>query len=877
MTSSEIRTAFLEFFRSKVHDIVPSSSLIPGNDPSLLFTNAGMVQFKSVFLGIEKRPYSRAASSQKCMRAGGKHSDLENVGHTARHHTFFEMLGNFSFGDYFKKGAILYAWELLTEHFQLPKDKLWVTVFEEDDEGVELWKDLVGIPESRIVRLGAKDNFWQMGDTGPCGPCSEILIDQGASVSCGHPDCAVGCDCDRYLELWNLVFMQYDRDATGKLNPLPRPSIDTGMGLERISAVLQGRQNNFDTDLFYPIISAISAYSQKDYDKDRETDIAIRVIADHIRAITFLLSEGLIPSNEGRGYVLRRIIRRASRYTKNLHIDNAVLFKLVDSVIEAMGSTYPELINEAARVKNILQLEEERFSRTLEHGLELLESVVSNVKSSRLTAIPGSELFKLYDTYGFPLDIARDVAAENGLEIDEPGFHHEMELQKTKARASWTGEEESAGVAAYRDIIAGHEEMEFTGYESLESDSTVTGILVGGQIAGEISTGMEGEVLLDRTPFYAESGGQVGDTGELKSDAVKAVVLDTVKPGENIYVHRVKVLEGSLKKGDRLLASVDPEKRHATMRNHTATHLLHAALRHFLGEHVKQAGSYVSPERFRFDFNHFNALGEETLESLEDDVNRNVLKNISVTTVLMDTKTAVDSGVVALFGEKYGDRVRAVIIPDVSKELCGGTHVRATGDIGLLKIISEGSLASGVRRIEAVTGTSAVAYFRNEEKELKKLSALLKTSDNPSEKLSRVLSDMKELEKALEKYKGRSAAERSLTIMEKARDVDGIKVVAHRVDGIEQKDLRTMADSVRDGLGSGILVLASVTDGQAAMVAMVTDDLTGKFNAGAILKQIASAAGGRGGGKPDLAQGGTREIKKLDKALESLYDIIKKQ
>lgn len=874
MTSSEIRRTFLEFFRSKDHEVIQSSPLIPGNDPTLLFTNAGMVQFKTVFLGEEDRHFRRAASSQKCLRAGGKQSDLENVGHTSRHHTFFEMLGNFSFGDYFKKEAILFAWELLTEHFKLPKEKLWVTVYEDDEESAELWKNITDVSVDRIVRLGAKDNFWQMGDTGPCGPCSEIIIDQGVDIGCGRLGCAVGCDCDRYLELWNLVFMQYSRDKSGKLHPLPQPSIDTGMGLERIAAVLQGKSNNFDIDLFQPIISSICAHSKKSYGADRETDTAIRVVADHIRAVTFLLAEGLVPLNEGRGYVLRRIIRRASRYTKMLGIDKPMLYRLCDSVAETMSDVYPEITEEMPRIRETLRVEEERFNKTLEQGLLLLNGIIKDAKDSGKNIIDGSDLFRLYDTYGFPLDIARDVAEENSLKIDEPGFHREMEIQKTKARASWTGEE-AAVATVYRDLSDKYKETEFLGYETLESDATVLAIIINGKIVDRIEAGSKGEILLDKTPFYAESGGQAGDSGELRADNMTAIVSDTNKPFRGLFIHRVKVKKGAIEKGSGIHCSVDQGKRAATMRNHTATHLLHSALGNLLGGHIRQSGSYVSPERLRFDFTHFHSLDQETLDAIEDDVNRNILKNVKVDTSVLAREEAIESGAVALFGEKYGDKVRVITIPGISSELCGGTHVNATGDIGLLKILSEGSVASGIRRIEAVTGDKAFGYLRNIEKELKKISEILKVSDNPAERLIKTLSEMKELEKTLEKLKGKSAADNSTKILENVRDINGVKVIVHRFDGMEQKDLRVMADNIRDRLRSGIILLASVKGGQASMVAMVTKDLESRFNAGQILKNIAAAAGGRGGGKADLAQGGAKDIKKLDKALESLYDIIK--
>ncbi len=874
MNSAEIRNTFLEYFRSKGHEIVRSSSVVPGNDATLLFTNAGMVQFKGVFQGEEMRPYSRATTSQKCMRAGGKHNDLENVGHTARHHTFFEMLGNFSFGDYFKNDAILFAWELLTEYYKLPKDRLWATVYEDDDEAEQLWKDLTGIPANRIVRLGAKDNFWQMGDTGPCGPCSEILIDQGEHIGCKRPECAVGCDCDRFLEIWNLVFMQFDRQKDGKLNPLPKPSIDTGMGLERLSAVMQGKHNNFDTDLFSHIIDAICTHSGRSYNTDRLTDIAIRVIADHIRSITFLLSEGCVPSNEGRGYVLRRIIRRASRYAKSLDISEPVLYRLSDAVAETMSAIYPELNEEKSRVQKMLRLEEERFMKTLEQGLLILNDVIKQTRKSGLNNIPGGELFRLYDTYGFPLDIARDVASEHDLLIDEPGFHREMEQQKTKARASWVGEEASASASIYKELFRKHNTTEFVGYDSFGADAKVLAIISNGNLVDELSTGSEGEVLLDRTAFYAESGGQIGDKGQLSADHVRVLVLDTRKPVEGMHMHKIKVVEGSLRAGMNVRGSVDKQKRLSVMRNHTATHLLHAALRNIVGEHVKQAGSFVSDERIRFDFTHFQSLDAKMIEAVEDEVNEAILRNIPLDMQTMETKKALSSGVIALFGEKYGDLVRVISVPEVSSELCGGTHAHATGDIGLFKIISEGSVAAGIRRIEAVTGRAAVSFFREEEAELRSVCENLKVSEKPADRISKLLSEMKDIEKELESLKGKNAAASSEEIVKAARTINGVKAVAFRLDGINANDLRIIADNVRDALGSGILVMASVKDQQASMVAMVTADLSKKFSAGAILKEIAAAAGGKGGGKADTAQGGTKEIGLLDKALESLYDII---
>ncbi|MDI6744473.1 MAG: alanine--tRNA ligase [Thermodesulfovibrionales bacterium] len=875
MKSKDIRKAFLDYFSSRGHEAVRSSSLIPRNDPTLLFTNAGMVQFKSVFLGEEKRQYTRAVSCQKCLRAGGKHSDLENVGHTSRHHTFFEMLGNFSFGDYFKKDAILFGWELLTGIFKLPKDRLWVSVYEKDDEAEKLWRDLTGIPSDRIVRLSAKDNFWQMGDTGPCGPCSEIIIDQGEHVGCGRSECRAGCDCDRFLELWNLVFMQYSRDESGNLTPLPKPSIDTGMGLERISAVLQGKINNFDSDLFKPMISAITSLAHTTYGKSADADTSIRVIADHIRAISFLLADGLMPSNEGRGYVLRRIVRRASRHAKLLGISEPVLYKLVESAAGVMGDTYPELLDEKDRAARVLRFEEERFSKTLEQGMKIIDEVVAAAKKAGLKSVPGDEIFKLYDTYGFPVDLARDIASDNNLILDEDGFHREMEMQRERARASWVGEEDAVS-SIYRELLSGTGRTEFAGYDAMQTESVVRAILKEGKVVKEASKGEEVEVFLDKTPFYGESGGQVGDTGEMTSDGFRAFVADTKKVIEGLHSHIIEIKEGRLRVWDRVTCSVDTRRRKAIMSNHTATHLLQASLQNIIGEHVKQAGSLVAPERLRFDFTHFFPISREEIRSIEDTVNQKILENINVEISVMDIKNAVASGATALFGEKYGETVRVVKVPGVRSELCGGTHCKATGDIGAFVIVSEGSVASGIRRIEALTGIAALDHFRKKEEELTKISDMLKT-EKPAERVERLLAGMKEMEREAERLKGRAASETSTAIIEKARDIDGMKVVSCRVDGLEKKDLRILADNVKDKLGSGVIVLASVMNGEAAFLSMVTKDLTKKIKAGEILKKVAEIAGGRGGGKPEMAEGGTKDIAKLDKALEAVYDIVKKQ
>jgi alanyl-tRNA synthetase len=875
MKSTDIRKAFLEYFASKGHEVVRSSPLIPRHDPTLLFTNAGMVRFKSVFLGEESRDYKRAVSCQKCLRAGGKHSDLENVGHTARHHTFFEMLGNFSFGDYFKREAIEFAWELLTGWYKLPKDKLWVTVYEEDDEAETLWQETVNVPAEKIVRLGAKDNFWQMADTGPCGPCSEILIDQGEQMSCGREDCRPGCDCDRYLELWNLVFMQFNRGDRGELTPLPRPSIDTGMGLERLSAVLQGKFNNFDSDIFSDTISLISSLTGVPYGKGPETDISIRVIADHVRAAAFLFADGLMPSNEGRGYVFRRIIRRAARHARLLGMDEPLLYKLLDPVAATMIEAYPELGDEKDRSSKILKIEEGRFARTLEQGLRILDELLEKLKTSGEKKIPGAEIFRLYDTFGFPLDLARDIAQDSGFEMDEQGFHEAMEGQRERARASWVGEEEAID-SIYRELLSEAGSTEFVGYDTLETEAVVKAIVRDGTVVEELPEGAEAEVFLDKTPFYGESGGQVGDTGVMSSEDVRLEVTDTKKPLEGLYSHRVKVKRGTLQVWTKLTASVDAGRRNAIVRNHTATHLLQAALRAVLGEHVKQAGSLVEPERLRFDFTHFTALTPEEIEEVENFVNEKIVQNIGVEAAEMEINEALEKGAIALFGEKYGERVRVVSVPSVSTELCGGTHERATGETGAFVMVSEGSVASGIRRIEAFTGLNAYEYLRGRSRELKEIGMLLR-SERPLEDVRKGQERIKALDKEMERSSASAVRDLAAPLLEEAKTVDGVKVVTGRVDGLDQKRLRGLADNVRDRIGSGILVVASVQEEQAAIVAMVTKDLKKKYHAGNILKAVAEAAGGRGGGKPDMAQGGTRELDKLDRALDRVYDIVKGQ
>ena len=871
MESKKIRQVFLDFFKEKGHEALPGSPLLPKDDPTLLFTNAGMVQFKAVFLGDEERPYRRAVTVQKCLRAGGKHNDLENVGRTARHHTFFEMLGNFSFGDYFKKEATGWAWEFLTERLELPADKLQITVYEKDDEAAEIWEKDVGVPPERIFRLGEKDNFWQMGDTGPCGPCSEILIDQGPGLGCGKPGCMPGCDCDRYLEIWNLVFMQYNRDAAGELSPLPHPSIDTGMGLERLAAALQGKVNNFDSDLFMPIIKNIEDISGKKYGEDPSVNVSMRVIADHIRSAAFVLSEGLTPSNEGSGYVLRRIIRRAARHGFMLGIKEPFLYKVLDVVYEIMAESYPELVEDADNSGKVLEFEEKRFAYTLSSGMIILDKLMDEIKSAGKDTIPGPELFKLYDTYGFPLDLAMDIAGDNSLRIDRQGFDDEMELQRTRARASWAGAEEEIP-AVYRKVKEMFPPTEFSGYDTLQTDSVINALIKYNSFVEEVNEGEEVEIVLDRSPFYGESGGQVGDTGILKSGNLKVEVRNTRKIND-IPVHIGVVKKGIIRRGMAVRALVEEERRKSIMRNHTATHLLHAALRAVLGDHIKQAGSLVAPDRLRFDFTHFFAMNERELNEAEDIVNEKIIANLPVNVTETSLDDAVNSGVTALFGEKYGDEVRVVRAGVFSAELCGGTHCRATGDIGPFRIISESSTASGIRRIEALTGFFALQYSKARENELKKTAALLKANDlKVSGRVEKILGDLRQYEKELEKIKQKAVTRDADTVLDEIVEIGDVKILAHKTAGLDMKSLRNLADKLKDKIGSGVIVLGSALDGQAYYVSAVTKDLVPRFNAGEILRAV---TGGKGGGRPDMAQGGTKDTEGIDKALAGVTDIIK--
>jgi alanyl-tRNA synthetase len=911
LTGWQIRRRFLDFFVQRGHKEVHSASLVPANDPTLLFTNAGMNQFKDVFLGLEKRDYSRATTSQKCVRAGGKHNDLENVGFTNRHHTFFEMLGNFSFGDYFKKDAIAYAWELITspEWFGIAKDKLYVTTFKgeagvaRDVEAFDLWI-AQGVAKDRIYELGLKDNFWQMGDTGPCGPCSEIHYDMGPAASDqGHTDCQFGCECGRYVEIWNLVFMQFDRDASGKLNPLPKPSIDTGMGLERVTAVLQGVISNYDTDLFTPLIKRAAeltgASLKKELNKESLTKSAasLRVIADHSRAATFLISDGVLPANEGRGYVLRKIIRRAITHGRLLGQTKPFLFQMVFAVRDLMQDAYPELRETADRVSKAVQVEETRFAHTMDVGLEKLESLLK----SSVEKLAGEDAFKLYDTFGMPLDFMQDAARDQGIEFDKSGFDRAMDEQKTRARASWKGAAKQTANPAYQQLP----KSEFEGYRQTRSDGCeVLAIIHAGQGAQELKAGESGEIVLDHTPFYAEAGGQVGDRGWLYSDDHNTVIGEVkgcYYPIQGVRAHQI-VAKHAIRVGDRVDAVVNTDIRQATMRNHTATHLLHAGLREVLGKHVKQAGSLVAPNHLRFDFSHFAAVEDEELQDIEDIINRELLRNQKVETIVdVPIDVAVNEyHAMALFGEKYGDKVRVVRIGDFSTELCGGTHTAATGEIGLIKILKEGSVSSGVRRVEAVTGEGSLAHFRRDHELENVVSAFVSptlaqkarkdgaaspdsgtdsvTSFSPAEALKAELekkdAEIRRLTRELDQARMKSASSSTANIGDRVKEVKGVKVLAHRVDNLERAQLRTLVDQLRDKIGSGVVILGSASNGNVALIVGVTKDLTGRVQAGKVIGPVAQKVGGKGGGRPDLAEAGGKDASALDAALDGAYAVV---
>jgi len=863
MTSNELRQAFLEFFREHGHEVVASSPLVPGNDPTLLFTNAGMVQFKDVFLGDDKRSYERAVSSQRCVRAGGKHNDLENVGYTARHHTFFEMLGNFSFGDYFKREAIQYAWEFLTGTLGLPADRLWVTVYEDDDEAADIWLNEINVDPKRFSRMGEKDNFWAMGDTGPCGPCSEIFFDHGADVPGGPPG-SPDEDGDRYVEVWNLVFMQFDRSADGEMKPLPKPSVDTGMGLERIAAVMQKVHSNYQIDLFKHIIQATADVLGVKNDGSS----SLNVIADHIRACSFLIVDGVLPGNEGRGYVLRRIIRRAIRHGKKLGMDNVFFHKLVLPLVKEMGEAYPELVKAQAHVEKVLQKEERRFAETLDQGMDMLESAIAELDGQQ---IPGDVVFKLYDTYGFPVDLTADIARERNLTIDNQGFEKAMDQQRDRARAAsrfGTAEGESLKTDA---------DTEFLGYDGIEGASKIVSLFKDGKPVKSLGTGDDGAVILSSTPFYAESGGQVGDTGILVDDGKLFRVDDTRKSGKAI-VHFGSMEQGALRVGDKLEAVVDADRRQDIRLNHSATHLLHAALRQVLGEHVAQKGSLVAPDKLRFDFSHYDSVTKEQLQEIEDLVNTEIRKNIAADTELMTYDDAIAAGAMALFGEKYGDKVRVLRLGDFSVELCGGTHVDRTGDIGVFKIVSEGGVASGVRRIEAVTGSGALAWIDANHRALSDLAGLLRSPpEQAAAKLEQLIKRSKELEKELVAAKQALVAGPATDHSDHIQEIAGIKVLATRMDGADAKTLRDAVDRFKDKLQNAIVVLGSVDDGKVRLAAGVTKNNVGKIRAGDLIKPVAELVGGKGGGRPDFAQAGGSDASRLDAALESVPGWVRKQ
>ncbi|MEO5656512.1 MAG: alanine--tRNA ligase [Nitrospiria bacterium] len=876
MTAADIRRAFCDFFVTRHgHTLIPSSPLIPAEDQTLLFTNAGMVQFKQTFLGTEPRPYARAVSVQKCVRAGGKHNDLEHVGYTGRHHTFFEMLGNFSFGDYFKDGAIRMAWEFVTEVLRLPPDRLWVTVFRDDDEAARLWREAIGVPAARIVRLGEKDNFWQMGDTGPCGPCSEIYIDQGEAAGCGKPTCAVGCECDRYLEIWNLVFMQYNRDASGTLTPLPRPSIDTGMGLERVAAVSQGVAGNYESDLFRPLLAAIGQACGRTYGGDAKSDTSMRVIADHVRALTFLLADGVLPSNEGRGYVVRRILRRAARHGKLLGFDEPFLHALVGTVVTMMHDAYPELLGRQGAVERTVLGEEERFAQTLGQGMTILSGLIERARSSGSNALSGADLFKLYDTYGFPMDLIADIAREQQLVLDEAGFTAAMELQRERARSAGAFEADDAQ-AMYRDALAAAGQTSFVGDDTLEADVRIVAIFRDGSRVAEAREGEAVELVFDQTPCYGEGGGQMGDQGGLAGPSAYADIRDTIVPVKGLSVHAVTVRKGRLIEGERYRATVNPASRQASSNHHTGTHLLHAALREVLGDHVKQAGSLVAPDRLRFDFHHFAPLSPRETARVEELVNQRIQQDHHVDKTWMSQREALASGALAFFGEKYGDRVRVVTIGSFSKELCGGTHTRDTGELGLLKIVREGGIASGVRRIEALAGEAAYGAIKKDERDLAEIAALLKVQPSEAASKARKLVEMlRAREREVEQLKARLAAGgRASTGADAGRTVAGLTVVARRVDGLDAKDLRTAADRVREQIKSGVAVLGSVVDGKVNLVAAVTSDCTDRVHAGRLVKAVAGIVGGTGGGNAHLGQAGGNDPDRLDAALEDVYRAV---
>ena len=872
MTGSEIRQTFLDYFKKHGHRLVRSSSLVPSDDPTLLFTNAGMVQFKRVFIGEEKRDYVTATTSQKCVRAGGKHNDLENVGYTARHHTFFEMLGNFSFGDYFKDEAIDFAWDLLTRGYDLPADKLWVSIFLDDDEAFEIWNRKIGVPKERIVRLGEKDNFWAMGDTGPCGPCSEIHIDRGIPCSLNNPDCGVDCDCDRFLEIWNLVFMQFNRSEDGTMTRLPKPSIDTGMGLERIASVIQGVSTNYDTDLFRPIMEKVATMSGKPIGQSPESDVAMKVIADHSRAAAFLVGDGVLPSNEGRGYVLRRILRRAIRYGRNIGLTRPFLKDTVRVVFEIMENAYPELKSQESFITSVIENEEIRFSETLDNGLKVLEETLEGLQARGSREIPGDVIFRLYDTYGFPVDILRDVTKGSDIVLDMDGFEKAMaerrEMSRSKVKFDAMGE-------AYLSLTSAGVQTVFTGYEQTEDKGKVLLLVRESKACDRVEGAGALELVTDRTPFYAESGGQVGDTGFIRSPNFEMEVLETVKDPTGLFIHKGKLLSGSPGKGDGVQLLVNAARRADTARNHTATHLLHAALREVVGDHVKQSGSMVSAERLRFDFTHFSGIDRDTLNAVESWVNDKIRENVPVSSETMSAEAAFKTGATALFEEKYGDEVRVISLSSFSKEFCGGTHTAYTGDIGLFVLVSEGSVAAGVRRIEALTGQAALGFIQERSRILQQVAGLLKDKpDTLVGRVERLLGDLRAQEKTIESLKNKMAEMSAGDITEGVVEIQGVKVLAKKVTVDNPASLRDLADRMKDKLGSGLVLLGTESEGKVLLISVVSKDLVGRFHAGDIVKAAAKVVGGGGGGRPDMAQAGGTQPENLDAALKTLFDRV---
>jgi alanyl-tRNA synthetase len=891
MTGAELREKFLQYFERNGHTRVRSSPLVPGDDPTLLFTNAGMVQFKSVFLGEERREYLRATTSQKCVRAGGKHNDLENVGYTARHHTFFEMLGNFSFGDYFKAEAIAFAWEFLTRDLGLDRRRLIATVYTDDDDAFALWKKVAGLGDERILRLGEKDNFWAMGDTGPCGPCSEVHFFQGDHIACaevaaGRPCLGAACECDRWLEVWNLVFMQFNRDARGTMTPLPRPSIDTGMGLERIAAVVQAKESSYDTDLLAPLIDRVAALAQRRYRADAAADVSMRVIADHARTATFLIADGVTPSNEWRGYVLRRIMRRAMRHGRLLGLTEPFFWKTAAWVTELMRAAYPDLTAEQARVQEAIRQEEERFAETLDTGMRLIEEYDSAAQRSAAGArvLPGSFLFKLYDTYGFPRDLAEEIFKDKGWVVTEESnaaYETEMEAQRERARAgaAFGAGDDATTAAVYQRLGAEVPATEFVGFDTLASPARILAIVESGadgpRRRREAGAGAEVEMILDQTPAYAESGGQIGDTGTLAGRSGRGQIVDTYYRGSKLIVHRVRVVSGGFHENEDVAVSVETPRRQGLRQHHTGTHLLHAALRRVLGTHVAQAGSLVAPDHLRFDFSHGAALKDREVQQIEELVNEQVQANTPVARMEMELDEALRMGAMALFGEKYGQRVRVIKIGDFSTELCGGTHLDQTGEIGLLKIATEGAVASGVRRVEAFAGPAALESVARKEAALREAAEILKIGPlEVPRRLQKLLEEQRALEKQLAELESRLARSRAEDLVKAAREVNGVAVIAGRIDGLDAEGLRAVADTLRDRLGSGVVCVGSVVDGRVNLIAAVTKDLTSRFQAGRLIQEVAKAVGGSGGGRPDLAQAGGKDPSSLDAALELVHAYV---